>query len=134
MSKRGVAQKRVVQVTQRVSLADVDDLLVRPPRAALAFAGPSGPECIPVVVRRHEGIHLGARPDAIRATGVPERVALVVDDGRHWFELRAAVWQGTIAAVDDDLDAAADEDGLIWFVLDPRRVAAWDCGRLHEVV
>lgn len=66
-------------MTQRVPLADVEDLFSRPARAAVAWAGPAGPECVPVVAERDGGIRIGLYPGAIRATGA--RVVLVVDDG-----------------------------------------------------
>jgi hypothetical protein len=120
------------RVTQRVPLADVDDLLTRPARAAVAYVGPDGPDCVPVVVRRDDGIRIGMDADAEPATGVPGRVALVVDDGRWWYELRAAVWRGTVTPESDDRTGRPGEDGLVWFRLDPARVVAWDYGCLHE--
>lgn len=120
------------RVTQRVPLVDVDDLLSRPARAAVAYVGPGGPECVPVVLRRGDGIRIGMNPDAVPAPGAPERVVLIVDDGRWWFELRAAVWRGTVAPEVDDRAGRSGGDGLVWFRLDPARVVAWDYGQLHE--
>ena len=111
-------------MTQRVAFADVEDLLARPARAAVAYPGPDGPECVPVVVRADDGIRIGLHRDAVLTTGAPERVVLVIDDGAYWFELRAAVWRGTVVP-----DGA---DDLVWFRLDPHRFVAWDYGRLHE--
>jgi len=122
----------VPRVTQRVSFADVEDLLSRPARAAVAYAGPDGPECVPVVVRRDGGIRIGLYPDAVATTGAPERVALVTDDGAYWFELRAAVWRGTVAPEGDHGNDWSGDEGLVWFRLDPLRFVAWDYGRLRE--
>jgi hypothetical protein len=119
------------RVTQRVPVADVDDLLTRPARAAIAYVGPDGPECVPVVVRRDGAIHIGTNGDAVPATDVPERVVLLADDGRWWFQLRAAVWRGTVAP-EGDRDGPPDRDGVVWFRLDPVRTVAWDFGSLHE--
>ena len=115
-----------------MSLAEVEDLLSRPARAALAYAGSDGPECVPVTVRKDGGIHVGVRPDALPPTGVPERVVLVVDDGAYWFELRAAVWRGTVAAEDGDSGDRSGDERLVWLRFEPRRIAAWDYGRLRE--
>lgn len=112
-------------VTQRVTLAEVDDLLAGPARACVAYVGPDGPECEPVVVRRDDGIRVGFLP-AAAPPGAPERAVLVIDDGAYWFELRAAVWRGTLAPDGDD-------DGLVWFRLDADRFTAWDYGQLREV-
>lgn len=96
-----------------MSLADVEDLLSRPARAAIAYVGPDGPECAPVVVRRDEAIRIGMDPGAVPTTGAPERVVLVVDDGGYWFDLRAAVWRGVVAP-EDDGRGRSSEDGLVW--------------------
>jgi hypothetical protein len=98
----------------------------------VAYAGPDGPECVPVVVRCDEGIRVGLDPDLLLTTGAPERVVLVVDDGAYWFELRAAVWRGTVAPEGDEDRSGRSGDGLVWFRLDPLRCVAWDYGRLRE--
>lgn len=113
------------RVTQRVPLAGIGSLLAGSARAAVAYVGPDGPECEPVVARLDDGIRVGFLPDAAPAT-VPERAVLVIDDGAWWFELRAAVWRGTLAPDGDD-------DGLVWFRLDAGRFTAWDYGQLREV-
>ena len=117
-------------VTQRVPPESVDDLVTRPARAALAVAGPDGPECIPVLVHRDDdGLRIGVRPDAAAAVdllGTPLRGTVAADDGRWWYQLRAVVWRGVLAP-------AGEADGLRWFRLEPRAVAAWDYGQLHEV-
>lgn len=117
-------------VTQRVSLAGVEDLVDRPARAAIACAGPDGPECFPVVVRRDGGMRIGVHPTAVPAIGDPDRVVLVIDDGAYWFELRAVVWRGSVSAAGDG-DRSAGEN-LVWFQLDPHRCVAWDYGQLRS--
>ena len=67
------SNKAVLRVTQRVPLADVEDLFSRPARAAVAWAGPAGPECVPVVAERDGGIRIGLYPGAIPATGAARR-------------------------------------------------------------
>ncbi len=120
------------RVTQRVRLEEVEAALLREGRAAVALVGPEGPECIPVVVRGDGDLYIGLYPDALPAAGWPDRVVLVVDDGRYWFDLRAAVWRGTVTPVDEDRASASGADGLVWLRLQPRRVVAWDYGRLRE--
>jgi len=128
------------RVTQRVDvgdLADLADLAEAPPRAAIAFATDDGPTCLPVVMRRQaDGILVGADPGALPSGGLPERAVLLVDDGRFWFELRAVVWRGRLEPASAPPEGAAGEPGdggLVWLRLVPRRVAAWDYGRLREV-
>lgn len=122
---RGPSGRRV---TQRVSLGDVEDLLTRPARAAIAYTGSDGPECLPVVVSTDGGMRIGVHPDHYPADGLPDRLVLLVDDGGYWFELRAAVWRG---AVEPDADRTGEAD-LVWLRFEPRRFAAWDYGQLHE--
>jgi hypothetical protein len=122
-----------VRVTQRVPLEEVETLLSGGARAAVAFAGADGPECLPVVLRRgDDGMRFGVRFEALMLGAPPTRVTLVVDDGTFWFELRAAVWRGsavpeTTAAID-----GMDVGGLRWFQLESSSVIAWDYGLLHE--
>jgi hypothetical protein len=119
------------RVTQRVSLAEIEEVLPEHARAAVAFAGPDGPECVPVLVRRDGEFHIGLYPDALSTAGLPDRVVLVVDDGHYWFELRAAVWRGTVTFADEDR-AAPGDDGLVWLRFRQLRVVAWDYARLRE--
>lgn len=92
----------------------------------MAYVGPDGPEAVPVVIRQDgDGIRIGLHPDAAFTSAAPERVVLVMDDGSYWFELRAAVWRGTV-------ETEGDDEGLVWLRLDPARVVAWDYGRLRE--
>jgi hypothetical protein len=71
-------------------------------------------------------------PDELPTAGVPDRIVLLVDDGRYWFELRAAVWRGTVRAEHEEPAGASAGDELVWFRFEPRRVAAWDYGQLRE--
>jgi hypothetical protein len=118
-------------VTQRVPAEDNEDLVSGGARAAIATAGPDGPDCVPVVVRREGGIRVGIDPEMVPPDQRRGRVVLVADGGGYWFELRAAVWRGALVPEDDDGTAPSD-DGLVWFRLETRRVVAWDYGRLRE--
>lgn len=118
------------RVTQRVPLDAVGDLLTRPARAAIAYCGPDGPECVPVVVHPADGgIRIGVDPEQMPADGLPERIVLAVDDGAYWFELRAAVFRGAVERA-----SSREVDGVVWHDFETRRVAAWDYGQLHEEV
>jgi hypothetical protein len=74
---------------------------------------------------------IGLSVDALPATGFPDRVVLVVDEGAYWFDLRAAVWRGTVTERTVGPVSAGD-DSLVWFHFEPLHFAGWDYGRLHE--
>lgn len=121
------------RVTQRVVVDEVADLVTRAPRAAIAFAGDDGPQILPVALRVDgEMMSLGVDRGAVPEGGLPSQVTLVSDDGRFWFELRAVVWRG-VAASAPEAGGTTDEERLTWYRFEPRRVAAWDYSRLHEV-
>jgi hypothetical protein len=121
----------VAGVTQRVDPSDLDDLLGRPPRAAIAFADGARVETVPVAYRRHGGRHwIGVGPEDLPAAGAPERAVLLVDDGRYWFELRAVTLRGRLVAAPQPPPASASD--LVWLELVPEHVVAWDYGTLHE--
>jgi hypothetical protein len=125
-------KKHPGRVSQRVPLAEIAEVLPQHTRAAVAFAGPDGPECVPVVTRRDADLLIGLNRCALSTAALPDRVVLVVDAGHYWFELRAAVWRGTVKLADEGSTDASGDDGLVWLRLHPRRVVAWDYGRLHE--
>jgi hypothetical protein len=121
----------VGRVTQRVDPARVDDLLERPPRAAIAFVRDGAVEPVPVTYRRAEGQHwIGVARDALPAEGPPGGGVLLVDGGRYWFELRAITLRGRLAVT-----AAPPPGGdarLVWLEFVPDHAVAWDYGTLHE--
>jgi len=119
-------------VTQRVSLEEIEEVLPKHARAAVAFAGPDGPECVPVLVRRDGDLQIGLYRAGLSTAGWPDRLVLVVDDGHYWFELRAAVWRGTVTFADEDGTGASGDDGLVWLRFQPLSVVAWDYARLRE--
>lgn len=117
-------------MTQRVDVARVDDLLERPARAALAFLRAGHVEPLPVTYRRRDGRHLvGLPPGAAPPEEARGRAVLVLDDGRYWFELRAATLRGRLVPV---AAPAGLPVALAWLELVPERIVAWDYGLLHE--
>jgi hypothetical protein len=53
-------------------------------------------------------------------------VALVVDDGVLFFDLRAIYVRGRPSPVGDPIDV-----GQTWFEIEPTKVTCWDYGRLR---
>lgn len=121
----------MARVTQRVDPSQVEDLLERPPRAAIAFARSATVEPVPVAYRRSDGRSwVGVSAETLPSEGPPERVVLLLDDGRYWFELRAVTLRGRLVT------AAQPPPGgdarLVWLELVPDHVVAWNYRTLHE--
>jgi hypothetical protein len=121
----------VARVTQRVDPAELDDLLERPRRAALAFSDGAAIEAIPVAYRRRGGRHwVGVAREALPPSGGPERAVLLIDDGRYWFELRAVTLRGRLVAASRPPGETSVD--LAWFEVVPEHAVAWDYARLRE--
>jgi hypothetical protein len=78
------------RATQRIKLEAARDLLERVPRAHIAFVDRGLLEAAPVTFRFHQGrywIGLERSTPALRLRGA---VALTIDEGWYWFELRAS--------------------------------------------
>ncbi len=123
------------QVTRNVDLEAVQDLLERPPRACLCYAGQQGPQAQPIVFRWHNGRYLAGIDAAARVEVDSEprsgvEVVLLIDGGTQWFDLRAVYVRGLVTATDAPDGAPA---GHRWFEVAPETTVAWDYGRLRDV-
>jgi hypothetical protein len=107
-----------VPIVRDVSPDAVRDLLENPPRAAVAFVRDGEVEIVPV--------HGRCAADAYRfETDAPldgREVVLVIDDGPYWFELRGISVRGTARRLAPGR-----------YVLEPRRLVAWDYGTIRDV-
>jgi hypothetical protein len=119
------------RATNRVPADSLRELLEEARTGALAHVDAAGAaQALPVAFRWRDGRYLVGLPRAgALAPGAP--VALSVDDGWYWWDLRAVLVRGALAATEGPPDAASGAD-LAWFELVPRAVTAWDYGRLHE--
>jgi len=119
----------VKRLTRDIDLADARDLLERAPRASLAYAQAAGPCALPIAfVWRHDRYFVGLpAPTDLQAD---QEVVLLIDEGMHFFDLRAVYLRGRVKPVDPPLNAPADQ---AWFEVLPTKVVAWDYGTLHEV-
>ena len=121
----------MARVTQRVDPADLDDLLERPRRAAVAFCDGARIEAVPVAYRRRGGRHwIGVAREALPPSGAPERAVLLTDDGRYWFDLRAVTLRGRLVAAPRPPGERSVD--LAWWEVVPERIVAWDYARLRE--
>jgi hypothetical protein len=120
----------VRRITRNVALAEVRDLLERVPRACVAFAGDEGPRVEPVnVVVENNRYIVGLPSSAASHPAVHQEVALLVDDGLQFFDLRAIYIRGHVRSLDG---REGLPDGSSWFTVQPTRVVAWNYGRMRE--
>ncbi|WP_138997579.1 hypothetical protein [Rhodococcus zopfii] len=115
-------------VTQRVDPEPlVAELLVRG-RAAVAFDHDDRVDALPArVVAEGESLRIGLHPESLPADTAFDRVALILDDGSFWFELRAVNLRGRMVRTAD-----FTTDGLAWFDFELHRATGWDYSTLHE--
>ncbi len=119
------------RVTRNIDLERVRDLLERVPRACIAFASDHGPEVQPVVLVWHDGRYLTGIPeDADHRPGSGHEVVLLIDEGVHFFDLRAIYIRGQVKPVEAPDGAPV---GHTWFEVVPLKTVAWDYGMLREV-
>lgn len=117
-------------VTRDIDPRGAQDLLERVPRACIALAGRHGPACLPVRLLWDDARYLVGVPEDISprpATG--QEIVLLVDDGIHWFDLRAVYVRGHVTPVDPPPGAPARH---VWFDLAADKTVAWDYGQLRE--
>ena len=116
-------------VTRNVEIDELDDLLRRPGRAALGWVADGLPVVVPA---RLDWTGRRWRVGLDRSHGEPpaagEEVVLVVDEGRQFFDLRAAYVRGR-AATSDRPGKPADD--LVWMEIRPTVTTAWDYGRMR---
>jgi hypothetical protein len=119
------------QVTRNIDLESARDLLERVPRACLCYADDQGPQAQPIALVWRDGRYLAGIP---RAAGThpssEQEVVLLVDEGVHFFDLRAIYMRGHLAPADTPREARTD---LTWFELLPSKTVAWDYGMMREV-
>jgi hypothetical protein len=119
------------QVTRNIDPDSARDLLRRVPRACIAFARQDGPQAQPVALLWRDDCCLVGIPAAANLQpGPSQEVVLLVDEGVHFFDLRAIYIRGQARPVEAPPDALA---GRVWFEVVPLKTVAWDYGTLHEV-
>lgn len=118
------------QVTRDIDPDSGRDLLERVPRACVAFASDSGPQTQPVALVWRDGRYLTGFPaGASRLPGAGQEVVLLIDEGVHYFELRAISIRGEVKLAGPPEGALS---GRAWFEVIPRKTVAWDYGELRE--
>ncbi len=120
------------RVTRNIDPGSARDLLERVPRACLCFASDHGPQAQPIVLVWHDDRYLASIPQNADCQPVSgQEVVLPIDEGVHFFDLRALSIRGQVK------QASAPSEALVadctWFEVVPLKTVAWDYGTLREV-
>ncbi len=119
------------QVTRNIDPDSARDLLERVPRACIAFAGDDGPQAQPSLLVWQDNRYLVGIPETVDRRPAPgQEVVLLVDEGVHFFDLRAIYVRGRVQPHEAPRGV---HGGHAWFEVVPLKVVAWDYGMLREV-
>jgi hypothetical protein len=119
------------RATRNVEPDCVRDLLERVPRACIAVASDDGPQAQPTRFMWRDGRYLvGIPDDAACRPSSGQEIVLLIDEGVHYFELRALNVRGRLEAREAPAGAPT---GRTWFEVIPINTAAWDYAMLREV-
>ena len=119
------------RVTRDIDPDSARDLLERVPRACIAFASDHGPEAQPIVLVWHDGRYLAGIPlDADPRPSSGQEVVLLIDEGVHYYDLRALYIRGRMKPAEAPRGAQASRT---WLEVVPFKTVAWDYGMFREV-
>lgn len=119
------------RVSRDIDPALAQDLIERVPRACISFACSAGPDVQPVIaIQRHGRYFIGIPVDSAYRPVSEQEVALLIDEGVHFFDLRAITLRGQVRPAEAPEDIPADH---VWFELILSKMVAWDYGMLREV-
>ena len=117
-------------MTRDVDPSTLKDLLEQPPRATVAFIDGEHVDILPVRARyRADTYRFGVRSD-VATDLVGREVVLVIDDGPYFFELRGISVRGLARRLDPA--PSGEADGLAWYVIESRRILAWNYAAMRE--
>lgn len=119
------------RVTRNINPSSAQDLLEGSARACLCFACNDGPQAQPIVLIWQDGRYLAGLP--LHADCQPEpgqEVVLLIDEGVHFFDLRALYIRGRLEPAEAPREMPS---GYAWGEVVPLKTVAWDYGMLREV-
>ena len=126
--QEGAFMKRV---TRNIDPDSARDLLERVPRACLCFASDHGPQAQPIVLVWYDSRYLvGLLEDADHQPGSGQEVVLLIDEGVHFFDLRAIYIRGQVKPAEAPREVLAAD--CTWVEVVPLKTVAWDYGTLRE--
>ena len=118
------------RITRDIDPSDARDLLERVPRACVGFAGDDGPIAEPVTFALIKERYLtGFTAEASQHPVAGEEVVLLLDEGLHFFDLRAIYIRGRAEPIDAP---EGGPDRCAWFAVEPTKMVAWDYGRMRN--
>ena len=116
-------------ITRDIDPIEAQDLLERVPRACLAYADDNGPYALPMAFAWRNGRYFVGLTAPIELHADQE-VVVLIDEGVHFFDLRAIYIRGRIQPATAPLGADTNRR---WFEVIPTKIVAWDYGTLREV-
>jgi hypothetical protein len=109
-----------------VSPDDLSDLLLAPVHSSVAFLHEGRLEAVPVRFEFRGGRYIAGFAPGQPRPELDAAVALLVDDGCYYTELRGVRVEGTAKAAEQ-----SPGDGLFWLEVAPGRTIAWDYSALR---
>lgn len=113
------------RITRTVAPNELGNLLTSAGSAVVAWNRDGRVAAETAAFRYEEGVYFIGLPEATLSEGT--EVAVLVDDGEMYFDLRGVRARGRASATRED-----QGDGLEWFAVRPERVVAWSYGALRE--
>lgn len=119
------------RISLNVDVAEASDLLRRVPRACVALADDGEPRVEPAdVVFDHGRYLVGMQATVASHVTSGDEVVLLIDEGFHFFDLRAVYVRGHVALAGEGDGLPGD---LCWFEITPTRSTAWNYARIREL-
>ncbi len=121
----------ITPITRGISPDLAQELLKRAPRACISFACDHCAHAQPVALASPDRRFLVGLPQDAQCLPVPgQEVVLLVDEGIHFFDLRAVSIRGRAQPAAAPPGLLAD---LRWFEVIPERIGGWDFGALRQI-
>lgn len=113
------------KITRAVTIEDLQGLLARSRYATVAWQAAGEAAAAPCAFSFKGGRYRFGLPAGTLDAGA--EVALVVDAGPFFFDLRGVRVRGAAALLDGEHDG-----GLAWFEVEPALEVAWHYGRMRD--
>ncbi len=115
----------MTRITRAVTASDLEQLLASSDRASVAWNNAGQIAAEPVAFRFRDGKYLIGLAAGTLTAG--QEVAVVIDEGPMYFDLRGVRVRGRTLVVGDGA-----EEPLEWFEVAPEHEVSWHYGTLRE--